>query len=213
MALFRIVVSACTGTVLHRERTKPAGCGYVFHPNQEMRVTSMPSAVASSNGASAVPAASLEAASMQPDVCCSRNSALEDQIPSARNLSLGDLGQKLQGKHNLDNGNKLILVRSSVNVGDILVTLMAQYPLLMNWNGPLYVVYGADFDEYLHNSATTQHILKSLLLVDVLFSDQRRYISIGRPTDDWQKVGGMRGVDSRCTVARCPAFHVQESEW
>jgi hypothetical protein len=175
-----------------RAQDQPNG-GYVVHPNQEVRVASLPSTVASSTSESAVLTASLTTAIMQPDVCCDRNSALEARIPSARNMSLKDLGEKLRGKHYLESGLSVQVTDqywsgASVNIEDIIISLTAQHPLLMEWNGHLYVVYGAVFNEYVYNSGLIQHILKTLLLIDVRFSDQRRYVTFNRQTDDWGKV-------------------------
>ena len=71
---------------------------------------------------------------------------------------------------------------------DIISSLMTQHPLLMDWNGHLYVLYGAVFDEYGYFSGPTVRVIRTLLLVDTRFSDRRRYVSFDRQTDDWAKV-------------------------
>jgi hypothetical protein len=168
----------------------------VVHPDQELEVTSLPSITASSPGANAVLIASLATVIMQPDVCCDPDSALEAQIPSARNLSLKDLGEKLRGKHYLGSGLAIEVADqywsgASVNVEDIIAALIAQHPLLIDWNGHLYVLYGAVFDEYLYSNGTTQLVLKTLSLIDTRYSDERRYVSFNRQTDDWGKLTGL----------------------
>ena len=65
-----------------------------------------------------------------------------------------------------------------------------QHPLLIDWNGHLYVLYGAVFDEYVYSNSTTQHVLKTLSLIDTRYSDERRYVSFNRQNDDWGKLTG-----------------------
>jgi len=186
-----IIISCCVNAY-----SQPEGSSYVFHPNQEVQVASLPSAVAASTSESAVLAASLATALMEPEVCCGRNSALEDRIPSAKGLSLKELGERLRGKHYLEDGLSILVADqywpgASVKAEDILGSLMAQHPLLMDWNGHLYVLYGAVFDEYVSYSGSNYHVIHTLLLVDARFSDRRRYVTFHRETDDWAKVSGL----------------------
>jgi hypothetical protein len=167
-----------------------------LRPNKEVKVAYLPSKAASSEKNSAVLAATLETAIMQPDVCCDRDSALEPQIPPARNLSLKDLGDKLQGKHYLGTGLPIVVATqywsgASTNVQMIIGTLMQQRPLIMDWNGRLYVLYGATYDEYVDNSGNTEQVIKTLLLIDTRYSDARRNVTFNRQTDDWAKVNGL----------------------
>jgi len=78
-----------------------------------------------------------------------------------------------------------------VNAEDIIGSLIAQRPLLMDWNGHLYVLYGAIFDDYKYYSGADEHVIHTLLLVDTRFSDDRRYVTFNRQTDDWAKVSGL----------------------
>jgi len=170
------------------------GDTYVFHPNQEVRVASLPSTVADSTSDFAVLTASVAIAVMAPDVCCGRNSALEDQMVSG--LSLRELGERLRGKHYLNSGSPILVADqywsgASVNAEKIVGTLMAHHPLLMDWDGHLYVLYGAVFDEYKYSSGANVHVIHKLLLVDTRFSDSRRHIFFDRQTDDWGKVAGL----------------------
>jgi len=166
-----------------------------FHPNEEARVESLPPALAASKNESAVLAASLAIAIMEPDVCCGRNSVLEDQVASATGLSLRQVGEKLRGKHYSGDGLPIVVADqywsgASVNAEEIIATLQAQRPLLMDWNGHLYVLYGVVYDENLCDDGS-QHSIQKLLLVDTRFADHRRYVSFNRQTDDWGKVNGL----------------------
>jgi hypothetical protein len=178
------------------------GDSYVFHPNQEVRVAALPSVVAASTSESATLAASVATAVMDRNVCCDRNSALEDQVASAGKLSVKELGEKLRGKYYLSSGLPIVVVdqywpAASVNPEGIIGSLMAQCPLLMLWNGRLYVMYGAVFDEYKYYSGTNVHVIRTLLLVDTRFSDERRYVSFNRQTDDWGRVTGLLALTTK----------------
>lgn len=188
--LLAIVISCCVSA-----NGQDDGDGCVFHPNQEVRVVSLPSVVADSPSESAAFAASIATELMERDVCCGRNSALEDQVTGAKGLSLKELGEKLRGKHYLDDGLPIFITDqywsgASVNPEGIIGTLKVQRPLLMDWNGHLYVLYGAVFDENLCTDEAL-HSIHTLLLIDTRFSDHRRYVTFDRQTDDWGKVSGL----------------------
>jgi hypothetical protein len=107
-----------------------------------------------------------------------------------------ELGAKIRGKHYLDSGGSIVVTDqywpgASVNPGGIIGSLVAQRPLLMDWDGHLYVVYGALFDEYRYDDGRLEWVIKKLSLVDTRFSDKRRYVSFDRQTDDWGKVTGL----------------------
>ena len=155
----------------------------------------MPTVAADSSSKSAAFAASIATELMERDVCCGRNSALEDQVTGAKGLSLKELGEKLRGKHYLDDGLPIFITDQywsgvSVNPEAIIGTLKAQRPLLMDWNGRLYVLYGVVYDENLCTDGAL-HSIHTLLLVDARFSDHRRYVTFDRQTDDWGKVSGL----------------------
>jgi hypothetical protein len=67
---------------------------------------------------------------------------------------------------------------------------LTEHPLLMVWDGHLYVVYGALYDEYVSDSGIMFSIRK-LWLMDTRFSDKRRNLTFDRQTDDWNKVSGL----------------------
>src|SRR5208337_351302 len=104
--LLLIVISCCVNADCQQIEGDTV---YVFHPNQEVRVASLPSVVAASTSDSAVLAASVATAVMERDVCCDRNSALGDRVDSGGKLSLKELGEKLRGKHYLDSGSLIVV--------------------------------------------------------------------------------------------------------
>jgi len=124
----RIDSAAHLNHVLRRERNgQDDSNDCAFHPNQEARVESLPPALAASKSESAVLAASVAIAIMEPDVCCGRNSVLEDQVASATGLSLRQVGEKLRGKHYSGDGLPIVVADqywsgASVTAEEIIAT-------------------------------------------------------------------------------------------
>jgi len=199
LLLIVIIISCCV-------KANSQTCGYLVQRDQKVRVAALPSTVAASTSESDVLVASVATAVMNRDICCGRRSALEDQIivasASTGKISLRELGEKLRGKHYLDDGSSIFvadqfwpaasIVQKSVTPGDIINSLMAQRPLLMNWAGHLYVLYGVAFDVCIDNNSGAEFpSIRTLLLVDTRFSGTQRYVSFNVQTDDWGKVTGL----------------------
>jgi hypothetical protein len=187
-----LVVAWCSANALAQTPTQ----GYVLHPHQEVQVASLPSIVADSKADTDVLAASLATAVADPEVCCGRRSALEDQVAAVSHSSLKELGQKIRGKHVLDSGASVIITdeywpAASVNAEQIVGTLEAQHPLLMLWGSHVYVLYGAVFNQYLYDDGASMHVIEKLLLLDTRYDDDRRYVTFDRQNDDWDKVAGL----------------------
>jgi len=195
-ALFVCLMLACTSiTAALGQDTS----GYVFHPNQEVRVANLPVVSAQSTNPSAVLAAALETILHDKPVCCGKNSALEDTVFSAL-LSLDELSSKLQGRHVLNDGRSVMVnaeyvPQSSITPDLMISALMDQHALLIEWKSHLYVLYGAIFDETVYSSGQRQFAIHKLLLRDPRFSDHRRDIEFNRETDDWGKVQGLLTLD------------------
>jgi hypothetical protein len=168
----------------------------VFYPDQEVRVTNLPSLTAPSPSSSAVLTTALEIILHDKAVCCGKNSALEDAVLS-ESLSLKDLSGKLQGRHLLSDDGRPFVVNAeyvpqgSINAGMLVGALQDQHALLIEWKSRLYVLYGAIFGATRYSSGNLQYSIHKLLLVDPRFSDQRRQTEFNRETDDWGKVQGL----------------------
>jgi hypothetical protein len=166
-----------------------------FLPNQTVQVVDLPSRTAKANDSTTVLVATLETIFHDPDVCCGKNSSLEDIVGTAGPLSLKDLSAKLQGRHILSDGRPIIvtteyLTPSSITPGQILAPLMKNQALLMEWNSHLYVLYGAVFDESRYYTGR-DFVIRKLLLLDARFSDARRNAVFNRETEDWKNVQGL----------------------
>jgi hypothetical protein len=170
----------------------------VYSPNQEIRIRDLPSLTAKSRNASDVLATSVEIIFNDRKICCGKDSALEDSVQAADPKSLKDITNKLQGRHLLTDGRPIMvtveyLAPASVNVSQLMNTLIEKHPLLMEWNSHMYVVYGVVFDQTLDQDGGIMNAIHKIFLLDTRFSeeDKRREISFDRLTDDWGKVQGL----------------------
>jgi hypothetical protein len=174
------------------------GCAYPqeYYPNREVRINDLPSVTSKSSDASDVLAASVEIILRDKEICCAKNSALEDSVQSADPKSLKDIAAKLQGRHRLSDGRPIMVTAeyvpaTSLVSGTLLSTLSEKHPLLMEWNSHLYVVSGVIYSTtYTAEGARMDSILK-IFLLDPRFSGQRREVTFDRSTDDWGKVEGL----------------------
>ena len=174
----------------------------VAYPEQELRVRDLPALTSRSTHASDALTTSLEIIFNNKDVCCGKNSALEDSVQSADPKSLKDIASKLQGRHLLSDGRPITitaeyLAPDQVNAGHLITMLRDQHPALMMWNSHLYVLYGVSYvetDDY--SSNTIAYAVHKFLLQDVRFSDARRQVSFDRLTEDPTKVQGLLFLQS-----------------
>ncbi|HWY22422.1 MAG TPA: hypothetical protein VNX26_14440 [Candidatus Acidoferrum sp.] len=171
--------------------------GQIYYPNQEIRIHDLPSLTASSGNLSDVLATSVEIILRDKEVCCGKNSALEDSLQSADPASLDDVAKKLQGRHLLSDGRPVMVTAqfvpaAAVNSGLLIYALTEKHPALMEWDSHLYVVYGVTFNRtIMQNNGPTMDTIQQFLLVDTRFSDKRREVTFDRQTDDWGKVPGL----------------------
>ena len=174
----------------------------VAYPEQEIRVRDLPSLTARSTHAPDALATSLEMIFNKKEVCCGKDSALEDSVQSSDPKSLKDIANKLQGRHLLSDGRPITvtteyLTPDQVSAGHLIAMLRDQRPALMMWNSHLYVLYGASYvetDDYSTNQIS--YAVHKFLLQDVRFSDGRRQVSFDRLTEDPTKVQGLLFLQS-----------------
>jgi len=131
------------------------------------------------------------------EVCCGKNSALEDSVQSSDPKSLKDIASKLQGRHLLSDGRPIMVTAEylpldAVNSGHLISMIVNQHAPLMEWNSHLYVVYGATYVETVdYPTGSHMNAIHKFLLQDARFSDSRRAVSFDRVTDDAGKVQGV----------------------
>lgn len=167
-----------------------------YYPNQEVRISDLPSVTAKSRLAADVLAASAETVFHDKEVCCGKNSALEDRIQMANPKFLQDIGDKLRGRQLLSDGHPIMVEAdfvpaAEVNAALLIADFRQKQPLLVVWDSHLYVAYGVAYEETVDVSANVTDAIHKLLLRDMRFSDERRDIVFDRLTDDWGKVEGV----------------------
>ncbi len=168
----------------------------VFHPNQQVRIRDFSPHTAHSSAAAAVLAAALETVFHNEQLCCRKNSALEDRVLASVSLSLRDLGGKLQGRWTLSSGRPIMLASeylspASIGPEQFIAPLMHNQPYLMQWNSRLFVVYGVVFDESIYSSGQRNYVIQKLLLFDPQHSAANNEITFDRQHDDWKTVQGL----------------------
>jgi hypothetical protein len=178
-----------------------AGCiasGQVAYryPEQELRVHDLASLTARTAHSSDVLATSLEIVFNDKDICCGKNSALEDSVESANPKSLKDIAGKLQGRHLLSDGRPIMvteeyLTPDQVSAGHLIYMLREKRAPLMMLNSHLYVVAGVTYVETIDDAGGIAYAVHKFLLEDVRFSDARREISFDRVTEDAGRVEGL----------------------
>jgi hypothetical protein len=169
----------------------------VAYPEKQILVHDLASLTARSMHRSDALATSLEIVFNNQDVCCGKNSALEDSVQSADPKSLKDIASKLQGRHLLSDGRPIAvtaeyLTPDQVNAGHLIYMLAANHVPLMIWNAHSYVVCGVTYvetDNY--SDGSIAYAVHKFLLQDVRFSDSRRAVSFDRLTEDASKVQGL----------------------
>jgi hypothetical protein len=170
--------------------------GQTTYPEQEIRVHDLPLLTARSPHASDVLATSLEIVFNDKDVCCGKNSALEDSVQAADPKSLKDIAGKLQGRHLLSDGRPIMvtveyLTPDQANAGHLIYMLAANHAPLMMWNSRLYVLDGLSYVENVDTNGGVSYVTHKFILQDARFPDARREVSFDRVTEDASKVQGL----------------------
>ncbi len=167
-----------------------------YYPNTEVRIHDLPALTAKSKDASDVLAASVEIAFRDKDVCCGKDSALEDDVQRADPKSLKEVANKLQGRHLLSDGRPIMVTAEfvlapAVNSGYLIGAITEKRAPLMQWNSHLYVVCGVVYSTAYSTEGARMDSIVKIFLMDLRFSDERREVTFNRATDDWGKVQGL----------------------
>jgi hypothetical protein len=178
------------------------GCAFaqVYYRPDEVRVSGLPMLMARTHDLSDVLPTSLDTIIHDRDLCCGKDSALEDSLERSDPASLKDIASKLQGRHLLSDGRPIMVTADYVDPSAISSqmlrgTLQSKQALLMQWNDHLYICYGVTFRrDYDSNTNTELDTILKLLLIDTRYSDSRREVVFDRATDDSSKIQGMLRV-------------------
>src|ERR1700722_11014325 len=193
VASYRLTIRVCVSSTRWVVASCLAVCcfagGQAAYPDQEIRVRDLPLLTARSTHASDVLATSLEIVFNDKEVCCGKNSALEDSIQSADPKSLKDIAGKLQGRHLLSDGRAITvtaeyLTPDQVTAGHLIYMLAANHAPLILWNLHLYVVDGVSYVESIDPDGGVSYVTHKFFLQDTRFSDSRRAVSFDRVSED-----------------------------
>jgi hypothetical protein len=96
--------------------------------------------------------------------------------------SLRALVNKLSGTSCATNGHTLRVTATftpngAIQGNSIIASIKGSEPLLVEWKGALYVLYGVVYDEHLHYSGRQDNVIRELLLIDPRYSDKRRFVA------------------------------------
>ncbi|MFZ0201845.1 MAG: hypothetical protein WB523_23100 [Candidatus Sulfotelmatobacter sp.] len=177
------------------------GClayGQTYYPNHEIRLDDLPMLTAKTRDASDVLVTSLEIIFRDKEICCGKDSALEDSAQRADPKSFKDVGDRLRGRHLLSDGRPIMITAEvwpaaagNSSSGSPISEIMEKRALLMQWNLHWYVVYGVTYGVIVGDDGTQSQTILKLWLQDARYSDERRNVSFDRQTDDWGKVQGL----------------------
>jgi hypothetical protein len=169
---------------------------HTYNPDG-IRVNDLPKLMARTSEPSDVLMTSLDIILHNREVCCGKDSALEDSVQRADPASLQDIAAKLQGRHLLSDGRPIMVTAQYIAPDAIygyglIDTLQKKHAMLLMWKSHLYVLYGAAYvEDYDPDRATGTDNVTKLLLIDTRYSDARRNVEFDRQTDDWSKVQGV----------------------
>jgi hypothetical protein len=178
--------------------------GQITYPSlQEVRVDGLASLMARTHDPSDVLLTSLDTIFHDREMCCGKDSALEDSALRADPKSLKDIATKLQGRHLLSDGRP-IMVRAEyiepdkLNGGLLITTLRNKRALLMEWDSRLYICYGVKYRrDYDPNTGVETNTILKFLLLDTRYSDSRRSLVFDRESDNWAKVQGVVWMEAK----------------
>jgi hypothetical protein len=183
-----------------------AASGQVTGQDLEMEVQGLPSLMARSQNRSDVLLTSLDTIFHNREVCCGKDSALEDSVQAADPKSLKDVAAKLQGRHLLSDGRPIMvtadfLTAEQMNAGHLITMMQNQHAPLMQWNSHIYVLHGLVYFWIDSGNSDVGSVpvsmIHKLLLWDTRYSDSRREVVFNRETDDPSTIQGFLFVDSK----------------
>ena len=175
--------------------------GQLPYLDQEVRVQGLPSLMAVADDPRTVLLTSLDTIIHDREVCCGKNSALDDSLVSVDPASLKDMASKLDGKHLLSDGRPIqvkteYVAGKETSGGHLIQMLHEQHAALMQWNSHLYVVHTALYFWQSDGQGGTYAQLHKLLLWDTRYSDARRLVTFTTGIDDPSKIDGLLFVEA-----------------
>ena len=176
--------------------------GQIPYLDQEVEVHNLPSLMARSHDRFEVLLTSLDTVLHDRDVCCGKDSALEDSLQAADPKSLKDVASRLQGRHLLSDGRPIMvtaeyLTSTDVTSGHMITMITNQHAAIMEWDSHLYVVHGVAYIWISDGEGGMYTQLHKFFLSDPRYSDSRREVTFTIGTDDVSKVQGVLFAESK----------------
>jgi hypothetical protein len=180
--------------------------GQLLNQDILLEVSGLPSLTAHTPHSADALLASLDTVFHDHDICCGKDSALEDSAAAADAKSLKDVAIKLEGRHLLGDGRPVkitaeYLTPDQVSAGHLIAMMRQQHAPLMEWNSHVYVVHGIVYlwtaSGNPESGATEESVIHKFLLWDTRYSDSRREVVFDRTTEDANKVLGLLFLEAK----------------
>jgi hypothetical protein len=177
-----------------------------LNQDSELDVQNLPSLTAPTTHSSDVLLTSLETIFHDQEICCGKDSALEDSVAAANPKSLKDVADRLEGRHLMGDGRPIkvtteYLTPDQVSSGHLIAMIMGQKAPLMEWNSHVYVVHGIVYfwtsNPTPESAIAEQSVIHKFLLWDTRYSDSRREVVYDRRIEDPGKVQGLLFLDAK----------------
>jgi hypothetical protein len=171
----------------------------VVHPYQRVTVPGLAAVSAKDTSSAAITKAALATVLSASKLKCDPDSPIESVAEANAGASLQTLASKISGASCVVNGRRLrvqanFVPNGAIQGNNIIASIKASKPLLFEWKGALYVLYGVVYDEHLHYSGRQDNVIRQFLLIDPRYSDKRRLVSFEREKDNFAEVEGVAGV-------------------
>jgi hypothetical protein len=169
--------------------------------DREVHAHDLPSTIARSAEPSDVLAAALEMVLKDKEVCCGKDSALEDDVQRADARSLQNIAHRLQGRHLLSDGRPIMVTTEylrgeQVSAGHMILMLGENLVPLIQWNSHLYVIDGMTYVESADSDGNISYLIHKFSMQDPRYSDSRRRVTFDRVTQDATKIQGILFVQA-----------------
>lgn len=145
--------------------------------------------------------ASLEMVLQDKDVCCGKDSALEDTLERVDPHSLQDIANKIQGRHLLSDGRPIkvsveYLSPDQINAGHMLLMLGHNHVVLIAWDSHVYLLDGMTYVESADSDGNITYVIHTFSMQDPRYEGARRRVIFDRTKQDPAKIQGMLFAES-----------------
>ena len=201
-----VLVFSCVDMAHAQTSSQPESTPQSSTLDQTLEVHNLPSLMAKTPHSSDVMLTSLDTVFHDREVCCGKDSALEDTVQTIDTKSLQDAASKLSGRHLLSDGRAVqvtanYLTPDQINAGDMLAQMVKEHAPLMEWNHHIYVVHGLAYLWYMtsdpDSGGSESSVIHKILLWDTRYSDSRREVVFNRETDDPKTIQGVLFLESK----------------